>query len=268
MEINYITIYDNTPEATVLFVSESVTDVLGWKPEDLLGNGGYAITHPDERHALALIHSTNVKNERMSSVTSYRSRHKEGHYINTDVVTHFCYDVLIATHFAVVSTDCIKHKFRTSSADEAYVIQPDGTIQLTGAWNDSQQRIKKLLTKKNPWGMDDEIKDQSPEPRFCLFLNRYSTQNIIVFATKMSNQLVGLDPFDCIGQSLLSYIDPVDKESVSKQIQLSKSNDMVTRMRFRWNIPGDKLVPVEAVCSCTYDGLVLVVRLMPTAIAA
>ncbi|KAI8367164.1 hypothetical protein EDC96DRAFT_507128 [Choanephora cucurbitarum] len=264
MEINYITIYDNTPEAKVLFVSESVTDVLGWQPEDLLGHGGYAITHPDERHALALIHSTNVKNERMSSVTSYRSRHKQGHYINTDVVIHYCYDVLIATHFAVVSTDCIKHKFRTSSADEAYVIQPDGTIQLTGAWNDSQQRIKTLLTNKNPW---IEVTDQTREPRFCLFLNRYSTQNIIVFATKMST-LVGLDPFDCIGQSLLNYIDPHDRESVSKQIQLSKSNDMVTRMRFQWVTPQETLVPVEAVCSCTYDGLVIVVRSMPMAITA
>ncbi|KAI8079085.1 uncharacterized protein B0P05DRAFT_542267 [Gilbertella persicaria] len=266
MEINYITIYDNTPEARVLFVSESVTDVLGWQPEELLGNGGYGITHPDERHALALIHSTNVKNERLSSVTSFRSRHKQGHYINTDVVIHYCYDVLIATHFAVVSADCIKHKMRTSSADEAYVIQQDGTIQLTGAWNNSQQRIKKLLTNKNPWNIDSTILDER-EPRFCLFLNRYTSHSTIVFATNMCLALVGMNPFECIGESLLDYVSPKDRESVAKQIELSKSSDMIARLRFDWIKPDNTLAAVEAVCSSTFDGIVMVVRLIPVTVA-
>ncbi|KAI9485474.1 MAG: hypothetical protein EXX96DRAFT_545232 [Benjaminiella poitrasii] len=264
MEINYISIYDTTADAKFLFVSESVTDVLGFLPEELIGMGGYEVTHPDERNALNLIHTGNVKSERMSTVVSYRSRHKDGHYVNCDAVVHYCYDTLICTNFAVVSADCVKHKVRKNSADTAYAIQPDGSIQLEGAWNIKQERMKNILTEENyPW--DNVLAEK--ERRFCLFLNRYTTQSTIVFATRMSEELVGLDPIECIGDSLYDYVSPDDRENVMKQIELSKSNDIISRVRFNWAKHDQAIIPIEAVISCTYDGLVFVARLRPSMLA-
>jgi PAS domain S-box-containing protein len=263
MEINYISIYDTTAEVNYLFVSDSVQEVLGYTPEELIGLGGFEVTHPDERKALNVIHVSNIKNEHMSSITSYRTKHKEGHYILMDTLVHSCYDVLICTNFAVVSPDNIKHKMRLNTADEVFSVGDDGALQLAGAWNDSQEKMKELLANKYPWDVSMKPLNKQ-EPRFCLFINRYTTDSIIVFATKMCEALVGLDQFDCIGQSLFEYVAPKDRNSVMNQIELSKSSAMISRVRFHWIKPGNELVNIEAVISCTYDGLVLVARLMDT----
>ncbi|KAG2200234.1 hypothetical protein INT46_004522 [Mucor plumbeus] len=260
MEINFISIYDNTAEAKYLFVSDSVTDILGYLPEELIGQGGYYLIHPDEKQVLSIVHRGNVKNERMSCVNTYRNRHKDGHYVMCDVVVHYCYDVLICTNFAVVADDCVKHKARASSADEVFAIQPDGSIRLTGSWNDSQERIKKLLAEKYPWDINKNVNTKQ-EPRFCLFINRYTSLSIIVFATQMCQELIGTNQMDLIGQSLYDYVDAKDRLNVEKLIDLSKSSDLINRMRFNWKRQDNgELVPIEAVISCTFDGLVFVAR--------
>jgi PAS domain S-box-containing protein len=263
MEINFIIIYDNTAAASILYASESVYDALGFTPEELIGWNGYELTHPDERPALGLIHSSNVETERMSSVAMYRSRHKDGHYVQIDVVIHYCYDALICTNFAVVSEDCIQRKMRVNSADKVFNIQHDGSIMLPGAWNDSQEKMKELLANKHPWGENKQTQRKEHEPRFCLILNRYTEKSIIVFATKMCESMIDLNQFDCIGRSFYDFIRPQDKEIVMKQIELSKSSNMISRIRFDWTTSENRLIPLEAAVSCTYDGLVLVARLIP-----
>jgi PAS domain S-box-containing protein len=264
MEINYITIYDCSPNANFLFISESIKDALGYYPEELLGQTGYILTHPEEREALGLIHSNNVKNERMSSVVPYRAKHKEGHYVLIDVVSHFCYDVLICTNFAVISIDSIKHKMRASSADESYTIQPDGSIRLTGKWSNTQDNMKHLLSKEYPWNINAYL-TTIQEPRFCLFLNRYSIQLNIVFASEMCERMVGMSQIYCIGDSLYDYVASKDIENVKRQIEITKSKGLISRLRLKWsqkNENDETLIPIEAVVSCTHDGLVLVARLM------
>ncbi|KAG2234968.1 hypothetical protein INT48_005122 [Thamnidium elegans] len=108
----------------VVFASESVYDILGYTPEELIGHPGYHFTHPDEHEALALIHTTNVDEQRMSSLTTYRSRHKNG-----------------------------TRRMRINSADFAYFIQHDGTIQL----NDSQEKMTHLRAFKDLWGKDKKV---------------------------------------------------------------------------------------------------------------
>ncbi|KAI8639890.1 hypothetical protein BD408DRAFT_255956 [Parasitella parasitica] len=261
MEINFIVIYDNTAEAKFLFVSESVTDILGYLPEELIGKGGYCLTHPDERQALTVVHQGNVKNERMSCLCTYQNRHKDGHYVMCDVVIHYCYDVLICANFAVTSSDCIKHKIRISSADDVFIIQSDGSVQLAGAWNTSQEAMKKLLTETNPWDANKNVIAKR-EPRFSLFLNRYTNLSVIVFATQMCEDLVGSSQMDLIGESLLDYVDSKDKSNVEKFIELAKSNNLINRVRFNWKRQDNgELVAIEAVLSCTFDGLVFVARI-------
>jgi PAS domain S-box-containing protein len=261
MEINYIAIYDLTPRANFLFVSESVQDVLGFTPEELVGRGGFEITHPDEREALNVVHTSNVKDEHMSSIVYYQCLHKDGHYVHCDSIVHYCYDVIICTNFAVVSPDSIKHKMRINSADEAFTVDKNGVLRLSGAWNNSQEKMKNLMASEYPWDISNKLTATQREPRFCLFINRYTSESIIVFATKMCEDLVEVDQFECIGQSLFSYVAPKDKLAVMKQLELSKSCDLISRLRFKWLKPGDRHVQVEAVVSCTYDGIVMVVRL-------
>lgn len=265
MEINYISIYDANPAARYLFVSESVEDVLGYTPDELVGRCGYELTHPDERPALRKIHYANIEEERLSSLTSCRILHKDGHWVLCDVVVHFCYNLIVCTNFAIISTDHIKHKMRIHSADEVWAVRPDGKL-MSGAWNNSQDKIKAALVQKFPWGPNQRpLTDQ--DPRFCLVINRYTSESTIVFATPMCQVIVGLDPFDCIGRSLLDYVAPDDRLFVTNQIELSKSSDMIRKVKFNWIKTENEMAHVEAVISCTYDGMVMVARLMePTTI--
>ncbi|CEP14158.1 hypothetical protein [Parasitella parasitica] len=261
MEINFIAIYDNTAEAKFLFVSESVTDILGYLPEELIGKGGYCLTHPEERQALTIVHQGNVKDERMSCICTYQNQHKDGHYVVCDVVIHYCYDVLICAHFAVTSSDCVKHKIRISSADHVFIVQPDKSIQLAGAWHTSQESMTKLLAETNPWDANKAVIAKR-EPRFSLFINRYTNLSIIVFATQMCEYLVGSNQMDLIGESLFDYVDRRDRSSVQKLIESAKSNNLINRVRFNWKRRDNgQLVALEAVLSCTFDGLVFVARL-------
>lgn len=260
MEISCIIIYDNTASASVLYASESVVEILGFTPEELRGFHGYKLTHPDERAALGVIHNANVVEERMSSVTAYRSLCKDGTYVQIDSVVHYCYDTLVTTNFTITSHHSIERRMRSNTADHAHTIDHDGKIHIEGAWVNSQEGLEKILALQQPWGKNEKI-EKMQEPRFCLILNRYTSNSIIVFATKVCEELVGLNQLDCIGRSLYDFVSSEDIRTVMKQIELSKSNNMIPRIRFDWITEGNKLSPVEAVVSCTYDGLVMVVRL-------
>ncbi|CAO3637225.1 unnamed protein product [Mucor fragilis] len=267
MEINFIAIYDGSANANFLFVSDSIKDCLGWSPQELLGEPGYILTHPEEREALGLIHSNNVKEARMSSVASYRARHKDGHYVLLDIVIHFCYNLLISTNFVLLPNDPIKHAMRASSADKSYIIQPDGAIRLTGDRSNTHRNIKHLLSKAYPWNVNANLTTMQ-EPRFCLFLNRYSIQANIVFASSMCDEMVGMSQIHCIGDSIYQYVAEKDIENVRRQIEITKAKGLIAKMRFKWisnkmsDDENETTIPIEAVVSCTHDGLVLVARFM------
>lgn len=266
MEINFIAIYDGSANANFLFVSESIKECLGWSPEELLGQPGYILTHPKEREALALIHSNNVKNERMSSVVSYRARHKDGHYVLLDNVIHWCYNLLISTNFTLPPDDATKHAMRANSADQSYLIQPDGAIKSSN----TQNNIKHLLSEAYPWNFNANLTNMQ-QPRFCLVLNRYSIHANIVFASSMCEDMVGMSQIGCIGDSIYQHVAEKDVENVRHQIEITKLKGLISKLRFKWlsrkqdnSDDGEKetLIPIEAVISCTHDGLVLVARLM------
>jgi len=72
----------------------------------------------------------------------------------------------------------------------------------------------------------------------------------------------------CIGDSIYQYVAEKDVENVRQQIEIVKAQGLISRLRFKWRNKSDSdddmetLIPIEAVISCTYDGLVLVARLM------
>lgn len=259
MDINFIIIYDNTAQAKVLFVTESVTEVLGYTADELYGTCGYEITHPDEREALGVAHKNNVTNEHLSTVTIYRSRHKDGHYVLLDIVIHYCFDTLVCTCYAVSTPDTLKRKLRLNSADIVYHCQPTGELFINGIPKDARVSLTKHMENKSPWG-DNQAVQLQQEPRFCLIVNRYTEKAIIVFATKICEMVAQTSPYELIGKSLYDYIEPSDRASVDKQIQLSKSSELISRLRFAWKVGENKYISMEAIVSCTYDGVVLVGR--------
>jgi PAS domain S-box-containing protein len=262
MKNNWITIFDNTPDARFVYVSESVTDHTGWEPEEIIGREAYDLFHPGDHGSLRKVHLANVYNEKMSSMVSYRFLHKDGSYLVVETIIHYCHDVMIGSNY-IYDEDSLDHKMRANSVDTVFICLPNGSLQLAGAWNDREERMQHALSMDKVWN-EHRIKLHQ-ERRFCLILNRFTEVLNIVYASKLATELVSLDIVHAIGKSFYEFVPERDVESLQAQIDMAKKYDMTVRLRFDWLIDREKSFsePVEAIVSSTDDGLVMVFRLSP-----
>lgn len=240
MEKSYITIYDTTAIAKYLFVSEGIQEVLGYTPSELAQIEGYSLTHLDERSALRVFHNYCNMKQCTGFLLTYRLRHKQGHYITLDALVFWCHDIIVTTTFVPNEQQSMRSA-RAHSADEFFMIE-NGEIQ-------SSTRIPHVHWPTTP-----------PEPRFCLILNRYSEQSPIVFATSLCEEMVGLNQLAGVGRSLFDFVAAEDQAMVRDQLELSKSHGRVVKVKFSWLVPEMPPKLLEAVLSCTSDGLVMLLR--------
>lgn len=259
MSNSWIAIYDNSPEARLVYVSENVTDLTDWEPEDIIGMEGYDLFHPADHNGIRQVHTGNVLNEKMSSMVSYRFKCKSGDYISVETIVHYCHDVLITCNF-IFDIHSIDHKMRVNTVDQVYVCLPDGSLQLSGAWDNRTDKLEDVLSR-DVWRIWQT--GPSQEQRFCLILNRYSDALNIVYVSRLGQDLVSLDIPNSIGSSFYEFVPERDIDSLQAQIDLAKEHNMVVRLRFDWIIDRDKGLSesLEAITSCTDDGLVMVLRL-------
>ncbi|KAI8375801.1 PAS domain-containing protein [Blakeslea trispora] len=262
MRNNWITIFDNTPEARIVYTSESITDHTGWEPEELIGKEAYELFHPGDHKSLRKVHTANVYNEKMSCMVVYRFLHRDGHYITIETIIHCCHDVIVGSNY-LYDESALDHKMRANSVDEIFICLANGTLQLAGAWNDRQERMQKTLSMEKVWVDHHIILKQ--ERRFCLILNRFTEALNVVYASSLATELVALNIPLAIGTSFYQYVPERDFQSMQAQIDMAKEHDMVIRVRFDWVIDREKGLsePVEAIVNSTDDGLVMVLRLSP-----
>ncbi|KAL9551053.1 hypothetical protein MBANPS3_004455 [Mucor bainieri] len=259
---NWICIWDNTEEARYIYVSEGVTALTGWEPEEVIGMGGFDLFHPEDRENLHRVHETNVYGEKMSSMVSYRHLTKDNSFIPVETVAHYCHDVIIGCNF-LYDENSIEHKIRANTVDEVFVCKPDGRLQVAGLWNDQKTKVIPKPAKDKMWQNNRMILSQ--ERRFCLILNRFVDDLNIVFASNMARELVSLDTQKAIGTSFFDYVKEKDAEYLDAQIDLAREQNMVVRLRFDWIMDRETNLsePVEAIVSSTDDGIVMVTRLAP-----
>ena len=73
-------------DGTRLYVSPSVSDVLGWTPEELLGPARRDLVHPEDR-AIFDEELAAMRSGAVTSTLTYRYRHKNGHYVWVESIT-------------------------------------------------------------------------------------------------------------------------------------------------------------------------------------
>ncbi|KAI7899085.1 uncharacterized protein BX663DRAFT_518934 [Cokeromyces recurvatus] len=190
MANDWITIFDNTQEARVVYVSESITDYTGWEPEDVIGREAYELFHPGDHNSLRKVHLVN----------------KDGSYIKIETIVHYCHDVIIGCNF-LYDSDSLDHKARVNSVDEIFICHPDGSLQLAGAWNNRQEDISLSLEKV--WNRKNHQIILNQERRFCLILNRFAEALNIVLCFQTVNKT--------IGTPLLNFVQENDLPSLLTQ---------------------------------------------------
>jgi len=87
---------DLTPEANILFASESIVDVLGYYPDEVTGKSCFDYFHPDEVPFARGVHNRGVMLDK-AAVLHYASiKDRNGNYVACECVFSIVHDVIVA----------------------------------------------------------------------------------------------------------------------------------------------------------------------------
>ncbi|KIJ26687.1 hypothetical protein M422DRAFT_785173, partial [Sphaerobolus stellatus SS14] len=80
--VSYIIIHDLSPEAKMLYLSPSLTEVLGFEPGDVLGTSSFDWMHPDEVEVVKQLHYDTIREDKAAAVAYLRVQNQEDAYVS------------------------------------------------------------------------------------------------------------------------------------------------------------------------------------------
>jgi len=88
---------DLTPDANILFASESIVDILGYQPEEVLNKSCFDYFHPDEVLLARSVHNRGVRLDKAAVLHYARIRAKDGRWVSCECCFTIVHDVLVAS---------------------------------------------------------------------------------------------------------------------------------------------------------------------------
>lgn len=79
-----------------MFASESIVDILGFQPEEVIGRSSFDYFHPDEVLNARTIHGRGVQMDRAAVLHYARIRNRDGEWVGCECVFTIVYEVLVA----------------------------------------------------------------------------------------------------------------------------------------------------------------------------
>ncbi|KAK9710320.1 hypothetical protein K7432_008491 [Basidiobolus ranarum] len=250
MQPAFIALFNISPQATFSYASESVYDVLGYEPMEILNKNWVEFYHPDEVGSIMGLFLANIRDDVFGAVLTCRMRHKRGHYIPVEIAGVICYDVVV----------CVFHL--QESTEVARMIHFYSPVQRTlikyQVSYDQYHRVMSL-----PDARMEECGEITLEPRICLIIDRFTKQHIIQYASQATNFLLGYEASAMIGTPLLKYVAEQDISLVRDMLLASKSKLKLYRFMFTFKTLLFGEIPMEAISCSGSESLVLTLRIDP-----
>lgn len=86
---------DLSQDARILYVSNSITEILGFNPEDVIGRSCWDYFHPEELPFARATHGRGVTLDRAAVLNYCRIRSKSGQWIGCECVFTVVFDVMV-----------------------------------------------------------------------------------------------------------------------------------------------------------------------------
>ncbi|EFW13771.1 conserved hypothetical protein [Coccidioides posadasii str. Silveira] len=86
MEIAFITISDSSQDARIRYVSNSIEDLLGYQPHEVINRSGWEFLHPDEISLAKGIYQRAVRQDKAAALNHFRVRHRAGFWVSCECV--------------------------------------------------------------------------------------------------------------------------------------------------------------------------------------
>lgn len=88
---------DLTPDANILFASDSILDILGYQPDEVRGKSAFDYFHPDEVPFARSIHSRGVLLDKAAVLHYARILSKSGQWVSCECCFTVVHNVLVAS---------------------------------------------------------------------------------------------------------------------------------------------------------------------------
>ncbi|KAI9799517.1 MAG: hypothetical protein M1833_004039 [Piccolia ochrophora] len=224
MESTFITILDSSSEARILYTSESITDILGWAPEDVVGKSCFDFFHPQELPLARTVHGDGLSLDKAAVLSYCQIQDRNGAWVGCECCFSIVYNVLVActsiyrrgikSQKRAVEAPIIQRLFSTSPADPRY-------------------HMLSLLSSKFIQGPVL----MTHEPRAALFLNRFTRTLAITYATQSVVEVLGIAPNEIQSKSFYECIQQSCLQDAISCLEGAKGNDSIAYMRFLFRDP-------------------------------
>ena len=86
---------DLSPEARILYSSDSIVDILGYAPNEVVNRSCWDFFHPDEIPVARAAHGRSIELDKAAVLSYCRMRDKEGHWLGCEIVFTIVYNVMV-----------------------------------------------------------------------------------------------------------------------------------------------------------------------------
>ncbi|KAK4204092.1 hypothetical protein QBC40DRAFT_2700 [Triangularia verruculosa] len=218
----FMTIHNLTPDANILFASDSILDILGYHPDEVKGQTCFAFFHPDEVPFARSIHSRGVLMDKAAVLHYARIRSKSGEYVNCECCFTVVHTVLVASISIYLRGD--KSERRAKQA-------PEIRRKFSCSPLDPRYHMLEHLSPKF------KMPAMEREPRAALILNRFSLALNVMYATPSVAQIIGIHPDELMDKSFYDCIQQHCMEQASRCLERAKENESIAYLRFWYKDP-------------------------------
>ncbi|KAH7053354.1 hypothetical protein B0J12DRAFT_52964 [Macrophomina phaseolina] len=224
MEATFITIHDLTREARILYSSDSIVDILGHTPDEVVGKSCWDFFHQDEIPFAKDFHSRGVKLDKAAVLAYCQIRNRDGDWVGCECCFSVVYDVMVC---------CTSIYRRGMTSQKRAVEAPIVRKLFSSSPKDPRYHMLSHLSAKFNLGP----RQQTHEPRAALFLNRFTRTLTIMYATSGIEQVIGISSEEMKGKSFYYCIQENCLEDAVRVLETAKGNDSIAYLRFHFRDP-------------------------------
>ncbi|KAK2027664.1 hypothetical protein LX32DRAFT_592196 [Colletotrichum zoysiae] len=222
MEHTFMTIHSTEPSAAILFVSDSVFDILGYTPQEVQGKSCFDFFHPDEVPFARSIHSRGVLLDKAAVLHYVRIMSRDGQWVSCECCFTVVHDVLVA---------CTSIYRRGEKSDRRAAEAPQIRRLFSSSPRDPRYHMLEHLSPKF------RMPSVEREPRAALILNRFTRTLTVMFATNAVSSILGVRPDQIKDKSFYECIQENCLPDAIRCLESAKANDSIAYLRFWYRDP-------------------------------
>ncbi|KAI9646997.1 hypothetical protein NHQ30_004998 [Ciborinia camelliae] len=236
METTFMTIHNLTSEANILFVTESISEILGYEPEDVMGKPWfeYFDKNNDDTPLARQATSQGVHLEKAAVIYHAKIQHKDSTPENPHFVTCEC--VFTVVHDVLVACTSV---YNDPNESEDYMDRVRGAMKqetsksivrrFTAPPKDLRYHMLENLSFKFRVPNTDTA---TREPRAALILNRFTRSLTVMYCTDAIEKVLGINKDYMLGKSFYECIQQQCLPDSIAAIESAKGNDSIAHLVF------------------------------------